>query len=472
MYLIVLTDSFPEPSSAGISQTLYNLLQGYLGKVVVMVCTNEVLPCETQRLTGEIAFYKSTPFRPWHNRIGKYVNPLFERINLFWQQQMYLRQTGLMPTAESLVLVSTTVPHKLHKAWCLMKAGYTVVPYFMDDWLAGNTLRWKGGNIQQVAKDILANAPAWLMISENLKQVLMQRYGLQEKPTLIVHNPAPEIIDDSIHPDSYRETDDGIKMTDDSSEIKDEGSESGSQNSVISSEILSPDNYRDVIPISIGSQPSTSEIHPGNYHPQNRIVYAGSIWPMHADALIATAQTIHLLQQQGHTDYTLQVYAPQAQWARYAKQLSGAGVSYAGWLPANSVQALLPQAWLLLCTASFLPQYAAFSFSSVQTKLTTYLAAGRPILYVGPPDGASGDFVVSHGCGYTATSATPGHIASCLLAAAADTAGYRQKAKQALALAQGPFAQAQVQQKLYQFLQAAFDSTTARAAGHGQQHAG
>jgi hypothetical protein len=136
------------------------------------------------------------------------------------------------------------------------------------------------------------------------------------------------------------------------------------------------------------------------------------------------------------------------------------------------VQAILPKGWLLLCTASFLPTYHAYSFSSVQTKLTTYLAAGKPILYVGPPDGASGDFVIRHECGYTATTEKPALIAAQLLEIAADPEGCRQKATRALALAQGPFAQAQVQQKLYQFLQAAFEITTAHAAASAQQYAG
>jgi glycosyltransferase involved in cell wall biosynthesis len=414
--ILLLTDGFPHANGAGISQTLYNLFNGYNGKLILLIGESEVLPDPSLRLPAQTLSYDDRRYRTFGRKILIWFNGIRERQRLHWIATKPLSGICLPELSQTLVLVSTTVPEKLLLAWRLQqKYGYAIVPYFMDDWLADNEMRWKGGNIKQVAKDLLANAPAWLMISENLKQVLMERYDLEEKPTLVVHNPAPEIIDD------------GLRMTDDRGGFV-------AQNSNLISPLLSPDSHRDV-----------------TYHLLT-IIYAGSIWPMHADALIAVAKAVHLLQRSGHATYTLNIYAPQAQWQRYESELAGPGVYYKGWLPANDVQKKLPEAWLLLCTASFVPAHAAFSHSSTQTKLTTYMAAGCPVLYVGPTDGASGHFVQQWQCGYTINSRQPEEIALQLQAIEKDQTGWRQKSGNALLAAATTFSKNQVQQKLYNFL--------------------
>src|SRR5205085_1671472 len=99
---------------------------------------------------------------------------------------------GLPSVIEAFVLVSTTEPIKLQFAWLLQERfGYTVIPYFMDDWMAGLKLIWKGKDIQEVVRDLLSKAPCRLMISGQLEETLIKRYGLMKKPTLVVHNPAP-----------------------------------------------------------------------------------------------------------------------------------------------------------------------------------------------------------------------------------------------------------------------------------------
>jgi glycosyltransferase involved in cell wall biosynthesis len=287
-------------------------------------------------------------------------------------------------------------------------------------------LKWKGGNIHQVARDLLANAPAWLMISENLKQVLMQRYQLNEKPCLIVHNPAPPVdsrlpIGIGMTPDSYR---DDLAVTGDN-------------------DVNEPHRQPSTLPA--GRQESTVN--------SQLIIYAGSIWPMHADALVAVAKAIHLLHQQGHTQFSLRLYVPAAHWKQYQFQLQGPGVEYAGWVPYAQLQEVLQPAWLTLCTASFLPAHHAFSFSSVQTKLTDYMAAGKPIWFVGPGDAACGQFVRQNDCGYVSNDARVANIAQQLGEILADREGYWQKANTALQKATGEFSQPAVQQRLSSFLE-------------------
>jgi len=137
---------------------------------------------------------------------------------------------------------------------------------------------------------------------------------------------------------------------------------------------------------------------------------------MHADALIAVAKAIHLLHQQGKKAYQLQLYVNPAHWTQYQNQLTGPGVSFMGWKPYKELQQYLQQGWLLLCTASFEEAHQSFSRSSVQTKLTDYMAARKPLLFVGPPESASGRFVENWDCGFTISTSNPADIAERLQA--------------------------------------------------------
>ena len=200
MHLLLLTDSFPNQNGAGISQTLYNLLEGWQQPCTVLLPRHEAAPVDG-RLPVQQLRYADGPWQPLHNRLGKWLNPWLQRKRLAWLSQQGLESIrASLPTAqESLVLVSTTVPEKLMAAYWLQQQGYTVIPYYMDDWMADNRLQWKGHNLQQLVQQLLQQAPAWLMISRQLAHTLRHRYNLLPKPTLIIHNPAPkmQLIDDS-----------------------------------------------------------------------------------------------------------------------------------------------------------------------------------------------------------------------------------------------------------------------------------
>ena len=394
MHLLLLTDSFPNQNGAGISQTLYNLLEGWQQPCTVLLPRHEAAPVDG-RLPVQQLRYADGPWQPLHNRLGKWLNPWLQQKRLAWLGKNGLEsiRTSLPPKEQSLVVVSTTVPEKLMAAHWLQQQGYTVVPYFMDDWMADNRLQWKGHNLQQLVQQLLQQAPAWLMISRQLAHTLRHRYNLLPKPTLIIHNPAPE-----------------IQFIDDSENI----------------------------------QHLTSDI--------KHLVYAGSIWPMHADALIAVAKAIHLLQAQGQTAYQLTIYTSEAHWAQYRLQLTGPGVQYGGWKPYHEIHAPLQQAWLLVCTASFAEAHQAYSRSSVQTKLTDYMACGKPILFVGPADAASGAFVEDYDLGFTMATQVPADISERLQAIARMPEQYHRKQLNSLHEAHTRFSKAEVQQELYAFL--------------------
>jgi len=410
MHLLLLTDSFPNQNGAGISQTLYNLLEGWQHPCTVLLPRHEAAPVDG-RLPVQQLRYADGPWQPLHNRLGKWLNPWLQRKRLAWLSQQGLESIrASLPTAqESLVLVSTTVPEKLMAAYWLQQQGYTVIPYYMDDWMADNRLQWKGHNLQQLVQQLLQQAPAWLMISRQLAHTLRHRYNLLPKPTLIIHNPAPkmQLIDDSWQLAGQDEDDLSRKL-----------------------------------------QTANHKLQTTNH----QLIYAGSIWPMHADALIAVAKAIHLLQAQGQTAYQLTIYTSEAHWAQYRLQLTGPGVQYGGWKPYHEIHAPLQQAWLLVCTASFAEAHQAYSRSSVQTKLTDYMACGKPILFVGPADAASGAFVEDYDLGFTLATQVPADIAERLQAIARMPEQYHRKQLNSLHEARTRFSKALVQQELYAFL--------------------
>ncbi len=349
--------------------------------------------------------------------MGVWLNPYLLQKQWQWMMRQPLDRESLPPTAQALVLVSTTVPHKLLYAWQLLQAGYTVVPYFMDDWLANNTTRWRGDNLQQIAKDILSAAPAWLMISEALTDAFVQRYQLEAKPYLVVHNPSPDV-----------------------------------QLAVRNWQPAEPSSALGQYEVG-GAGIRTSASPSASSSPSNlRLIYAGSIWPMHADALIAVAKAIHLLHAGGHTQYALHIHTSPAHWANYASALQGPGVRFLGWVPYAQLQRALAPAWLLLCTASFETSCHPLTNSSVQTKLTDYLAVGKPTLFVGPSIAASGVFTEVHDTGFTISTNRPDNIAEMLLAIAQMPVQYQRKSTNAIALATGRFSKRVVQEKVYRFL--------------------
>lgn len=410
MKLILIADAIPQQNGAGITQTLYNLFSGYPKRITVVCEEGEDISNNKHELPCDILKYRAYRIKPLANRLGSYLNPRIDRLNYKWLVNAPVSPEILSLRDQSIVVVSTNVLHKLIFAWKLITAGFTVIPYFMDDWLAGNMVHWKNGSVQEVAADLLRKAPARLMISINLQKILEQRYQLPFAPTLIVHNPSP-------------------LPTQTHTKFPPSGELGGQTH---------PHTY---FPPSGGTK--------GGIH---TITYAGSIWPMHADALIAVAKAIHLMQAGGEKNFSLCLYTSQEHWEKYKSMLQGAGVHWGGWLPYDEVRTKFTDASWLLCTASFDKAYKAYTISSVQTKLTDYISAGRPVLVVAPEGAASGEWVINETCGYWLQTQEPVQIATQLLYLAKQPLDWQKKAERASLMASTNYSAAAVQLRLYQFL--------------------
>jgi hypothetical protein len=140
-----------------------------------------------------------------------------------------------------------------------------------------------------------------------------------------------------------------------------------------------------------------------------RVAYAGSVWPMHWDAVAAVAQGVQRLRDSG-VDIEFVLFTDRFFWGRHEADWRRWGVVDGGLIPYAELGAALSACDLLLVASSFDPSQAHMSRSSIQTKVTDYMAVGRPILACGPADAASHRFLRERDCAYFAESAAPAAI--------------------------------------------------------------
>lgn len=210
------------------------------------------------------------------------------------------------------------------------------VVYLMDEVEELETSKWLTGDGKNLIKTLLANSSGWMSVSEELITSTSKRLSVSPSKTLIVHNP--------------------VKIS----------------------------NY---------NEPLSKDIF--------TIGYAGSIWDMQKDPLVATAKAIKVIKGKGHP-IELVLHTSEYFWNKDADSLwLPLNVRYGGELPYNSLHKTLSEECdLLLVTASFLDKFNSYSLSSLQTKLTDYMATGRAIFCVAPEGSAVGKFVKKWGCGF------------------------------------------------------------------------
>ncbi len=214
-----------------------------------------------------------------------------------------------------------------------------LVTYLMDDWLAFEPdIAW-AFDTRRRGRALLRESAAWLTISPYLLSSTRVFAGV-ERPALVVHNPVP------------------IAAT----------------------------------PPAALSAPRTGRF---------RVGYAGSVWPMHWDAVAAVAQGVQRLRAAG-TDIEFVLFTDRYFWGRHEDDWQRWSVVDGGLIPYAELGEVLGGGDLLLVASSFEPSQSHMSRSSIQTKVTDYMAAGRPILACGPHLAASNDFLRRHACAHFA----------------------------------------------------------------------
>jgi glycosyltransferase involved in cell wall biosynthesis len=229
-----------------------------------------------------------------------------------------------------VLVVIPTASHALVLGHRMAKA--LVVPsatWLMDDWVQQYPTKWITGSTDGTARALLKRNEGWLVISEYLGEELRTWTGL-ERPRHIVHNA-----------------------------------------------------------VTIGGTPEAlSTPRSGRFV----LRYAGSIWPMHADALTILARAVAMRRASGD-DIELVLHTDDRSWTQYENVWKDTGVVMGGLVPYEALRETLGDSDLLVVASSFAPEHARMTRSSVQTKITDYLASGRAILNVGPPEGACARFL-------------------------------------------------------------------------------
>lgn len=278
-------------------------------------------------------------FFPRPRRGSRFVSPVLDRLEL--QILQYFPHSLLSKIRDfrpELILVSPIGSRCLQLGRRLQRMlDLPSVVYFMDFWMPMDQRQWIGGGIQRDTRDILMDASGWLMISDELREAMQKQYGLDAKPTLVVHNPVdvPE---------------------------------------------------------------TTMKIGAVSRKGRFRIVYAGSIHSMHADSLIAVAEAVFRLRN-GGLDIELVLHTHAAFEDRFRKVWEKFGVVLGGLLPYEELLAKQKDSDMLLVCLAFEKSVQHMAKFSVLTKITDYMQSGVPILVVGPSNCASINFVKKWNCG-------------------------------------------------------------------------
>ncbi|MEQ9372270.1 MAG: hypothetical protein RIG63_25120 [Coleofasciculus chthonoplastes F3-SA18-01] len=335
-----LTLSFSKKGQSA-NPTLFNLFENYPPELLLQftptIYLNNTPPAPP--FQNRAISFNNQYLSSLNNRLGKLINPFSSALNL--------QLLDLLPIANhkaikefdpEVILVCPITPDCLIVGKNLTQLfNCPFIIYFMDDWIAVNTYKWLSGTVQSIAKELLQESDGWLMISEQLQKELSNRYQFAPKQSMIVHNPVDLSAKDSLNLENN---------------------------------------------------------HTGTF----TVAYAGSIQVMHYDALAAVAEAIFQLRLEGK-DIELVLYTSEVFWKCYEKTWRNWDVKYSSLIPYQELNQYLNKADLLLVATSFLPEYAHVVRSSVLTKLTDYMMAGRPILSCGPDYSACNQFINQWGCG-------------------------------------------------------------------------
>lgn len=147
------------------------------------------------------------------------------------------------------------------------------------------------------------------------------------------------------------------------------------------------EEYRDrfgvrCIPVLQGVHVPTLSVPASDERRPLKLVYAGRL----GDGRWAQICKLSRLMRGSGVPWMLNVYAPMDDCRAYGEALREAGVQSLDSVPSGAVPAILAEADVLLHVESFDPRIRKFTRLSFSTKLSQYLAAGKPTLLWTPSD--------------------------------------------------------------------------------------
>jgi len=393
--LLLVSEASLDSKRTGLNRTLLNLFAEYPANRFMVYSpksTWQNYPTSPP-LDQNVATFPDQFLPRINNRIGSILNPIFQAIDSQLLDSLPLaEEEKIRAFAPEVILICPVGIVGLLMGYKVAQSFQCpFISYFMDDFLYKNHQRWLSGELQSLGRNVLEKASAWLMISSQLEKELINRYQLTPKRSLIVHNP---------------------------------------------------------VDLSNKSFPEFSQKSGETF----RVVYAGAIWTMHYDALAVIAEAIYELKCSG-VDIELVLHTAPNFWDLYQENWKKWDVKYGSFIPYEQLNQALQKANLLLVVSSFLPEYAHITGSSVQTKLTDYMASGRAILACGPSYAACNQFIKTWNCGLVCESNQVDQIKETLLKQIQDSKKLDSLARTAFKVVIDNFESSKVISNLYEFIQ-------------------
>ena len=380
-------------SSKFANPTLYNLFKNYPSECIFQCLPHSTLKTHPASIDHQqVVSYRNTFLPSLRNRFGTYVNPWIEYVDFSILNTIpFLNLNALEDFRPAiLVICPITLSCLIFAKKIVDKLKIPFLIYFMDDWLAKNTTSWIGGNVQSLAHQMLKESTGWIMISDFLQEEFAKRFKIFSKPCVIAHNPVSSILSKLVIQDKLSKT--------------------------------------------------------------FQIAYAGSIQPLHEDSFLLVAQSIYELRQEG-VDIELITYTPVSFWEKYRNVLISFDVINGSLIPYSKLHITLSQSDLLLVSTSFNLDYEYPVRSSLLTKLTDYMASGKPILSCGPEYSACNKFLEKWNCGVICSSNSIDQIKTCLRWCISNQESISDLAQTALDVLKNNFSESVVQDKLYTFIE-------------------
>ena len=342
MKILLLSDATMCADARGLSQTLYNIFSFSRAEDILCITSDESLKAypPTEPFNRSYLTYKFEVIEVPGNRFSRYIRPFVDWFNYSYGQ--YFRKFNavrkrILNFNPDVVVSCSNGPVGLFMHHKLLNGlgVKNVFPYFMDDWMNQTRGKFLDKGIHSWTKEMLSQNSSWMMISNDLANILCDRYQVQPKRVLEIHNPVD-------------------------------------------------------LSNATGVQPVQKK---AGY----TLAYAGSLWPMHYDALYTIATAAHHISD--HQNVKLIVYTSADFWNWRKAELEPLGVTYGGDIPYKAIHQKLSQADALILSSSFTKEWITHSKGSVQTKITDYLKARRLIISCGPDYSANHNFLKKHNCG-------------------------------------------------------------------------
>ena len=387
---LVVTDVDLRNDSRGAGRTLLNLLNQFPADRVLAITT-----ADFQEPDREMGFtLLDAPYPHWLRKFDR-VRPVLGDPHALWQYAVTMPHAAHIRTfAPELLLLVPSGSGALVLGMRMARAlKLPFVCYVMDDWFDNPAAHWLGDTAAAAGARLLRGAAGWLAVRNALLESMATRAGTRPAHCAVVHNP---------------------------------------------------------VPVPTQRPSSLDDVRTGAFS----IAYAGSLFPMHLDAVVAVAESAARLRTTG-TPMRFTLYTDHKFWSNNATTWTALGVENGGLVPYEQLHKRLQEHDLLLVASSFRADQAQISRASLQTKVTDYMLAGRPILACGPPYAASNQFLRRHNCALFAEDPTASAIDAVLHSAIANRVANTELARRAFDIVVRDHSAPAVAEHMAQILRAA-----------------